>query len=124
MTNISASPTAKLASRTAPIKFQGEWVEFPRYSDECYEDPSWGMNKDMAYDCGKPRGWIKKVGWKDGEAKWPCGYEAVRNFRIDNQSIGEMIGEVDLDGKNVDTVVETWIKANEATWKKWGACAG
>ena len=82
------------------------------------------MNKDMADDCGKPFGWIKKVGWKDGEAKWPCAYETVRNFRINNDTIGAMIGEVDLDGKSVDDVVEAWIKANESTWKKWGACAG
>ena len=39
-------------------------------------------------------------------------------------TIGAMIGEVDLDGKSVDDVVEAWIKANESTWKKWGACAG
>ena len=78
----------------APIKFEGEWIEFPPYEDACYEDPSWGVNPDLAYDCAKPRGWIKKVGWKEGEAKWPCAYEAVRNFRIDNQSMGEMIGEV------------------------------
>ncbi|KKL98380.1 hypothetical protein LCGC14_1825020, partial [marine sediment metagenome] len=43
----------------APIKFKGEWVEFPRYTDECYNDKSWGLNKKAAYDCGKPRGWIK-----------------------------------------------------------------
>ena len=112
------------APHWAPIKFEGEWVEFPEYTDECYEDPSWGMNKDMAYDCGKPFGWIKKVGWKAGEDKWPCAYETVRNFRIDNDSIGAMIGEVDLDGKSVDDVVEAWIEANRSTWKEWGACAG
>ena len=48
----------------ATAKFEGEWVEFPPYSDECYNDPSVGVNPDMAYDCGKPRGWIKAVGWK------------------------------------------------------------
>ena len=107
----------------APIKFEGEWVEFPPYSEECYEDPSWGGNPDMAYDCGKPRGWIKKVGWKGGEAKWACAYESVRNFKIDNQSIGEMIGLVDLDGKEVDEVVGQWIADNESVWKPWIACA-
>ena len=112
------------APHWAPIKFEGEWVEFPEYTDECYEDPSWGMNKDMAYDCGKPFGWIKKVGWKAGEDKWPCAYATVRNFRINNDSIGAMIGEVDLDGKSVDDVVEAWITANKSTWQKWGACAG
>ena len=64
----------------APIKFEGEWVEFPEYEDACYQDPSWGVNPDMTYDCGKPHGWIKKVGWKGGEEKWPCAYEAIRAF--------------------------------------------
>ncbi|HSR55186.1 MAG TPA: ABC transporter substrate-binding protein, partial [Alphaproteobacteria bacterium] len=97
----------------APIKFRGEWVDFPRYTDECYNDPKWGMNPDMAYDCGKPRGWIKKVGWKGGEKKWPCAYRAIRNFKVTNQEIGEMIGEVDLEGKDVDQVVEAWISGNK-----------
>ena len=112
------------APHWAPIKFEGEWVEFPEYTDACYDDPSWGGNSDMAYDCGKPFGWIKKVGWKGGEAKWPCAYEAIRNFHIENDSIGAMIGQVDLDGKSVDDTVEAWINANQGTWKKWGACAG
>ena len=76
----------------APIKYEGEWVDFPRYTDECYKDPKWGMNPDKAYDCGKPRGWIKKVGWKGGEEKWPNAYQAVRNFRITNQEMGAMVG--------------------------------
>ena len=37
--------------------------------------------------------------------KWPCAYEAVRNFRIDNQAMGALIIEVDLEGKPVDDVV-------------------
>ena len=112
------------APHWAPFKFKGEWVEFPEYTDACYDDPSWGMNADMAYDCGKPFGWIKKVGWKAGEAKWACAYQAVRNFHIDNDTMGALIVEVDLDGKSVDDAVEGWIEANEGTWRKWGACAG
>lgn len=107
----------------APIKFRGEWVDFPRYTDECYDDPKWGMNPAMAYDCGKPRGWIKKVGWMGGEKKWPCAYRAVRNFKVSNQEIGEMIGEVDLEGKDVDQVVEAWISNNKDRWKKWTECS-
>ncbi len=110
------------APHWAPFKFKGEWVEFPEYTDACYDDPSWGSNKDMQYDCGKPFGWIKKVGWKAGEAKWPCAYEAVRNFFINNDTMGALIVEVDLDGKSVDEVVEAWIQGNQSTWKKWGAC--
>lgn len=111
------------APHWATVKFEGEWVEFPEYTDECYEDPSWGSNPDMAYDCGKPFGWIKKVGWKEGEKKWPCAYEAVRNFKIDNDTMGALIVEVDLEKKELDDVVRAWIDANESTWKPWIACA-
>jgi len=103
----------------ATVKFDGEWVDFPRYTPECYSDPSWGMNKDMAYDCGKPRGWIKKVGWKGGEAKWPGAYKAIRNFKIDNKTMGNLIVEIDLEGKKLEKVVARWLKDNESTWKKW-----
>ena len=111
------------APHWAPAKYEGEWVEFPEYTDECYDDPTWGSNTDMAYDCGKPFGWIKKVGWKGGEEIWPCAYEAIRNFRIDNDAMGQLIIEIDLEGKSVEDAVEGWIQANEGTWREWGACA-
>ena len=111
------------APHWAPFKYKGEFVEFPVYSDECYADASVGINPDMAYDCGKPFGWIKKVGWKEGEAKWACAYEAVRAFRIDNDTMGALITEVDLEGKKLADVVDAWLAANEATWKPWTACS-
>jgi len=107
------------APHWAPIKFEGEWVDFPKYTEECYHDPAWGVNPDMAYDCGKPRGWIKKVGWKGGETKWPCAYEAVRHFKVDNEEMGRMVGEVDLEGKSVEEVVSAWMSANESRWQAW-----
>jgi len=107
------------APHWAVAKFEGEWVEFPEYTDECYSDAKWGMNPDMKYDCGKPFGWIKKVGWKGGEAKWPHAYKAIRNFKIDNAEMGKLIVDVDLNGREVDAVVADWIKDNEARWKAW-----
>ena len=107
------------APHWAVAKYDGEWIEFPEYTDECYEDPSWGTNPDMAYDCGKPFGWIKKVGWKAGEDKWPGAYRAVRNFHIDNDTMSQLIVEVDLNGRSVDDVVAEWIANNEATWRAW-----
>jgi len=107
------------APHWAPILYEGEWVEFPEYTDECYNDPSWGVNPDLAYDCGKPYGWIKKVGWAGAEAKWPQAIKAVRNFTIDNETIGRLIDQVDNQGRGVDEVAEEWINANEAIWKPW-----
>lgn len=107
------------APHWAVAKFDGEWVEFPEYTPECYADPSWGANKDMKYDCGKPFGWIKKVAWKGGEEKWPGAYKAIRNFKVDNKEMGDMIAAIDLDGKKLEDVVAGWIKDNESRWKAW-----
>ncbi|HXV26392.1 MAG TPA: ABC transporter substrate-binding protein [Alphaproteobacteria bacterium] len=103
----------------APAKYQGEWVEFPKYEPACYTDPSWGENKDAAYDCGKPRGPIWKVGWAGLKDKWPGAHKAVKAFTIDNDEMSQMIVAVDLEGKKLDDVVADWIAKNESRWKPW-----
>jgi len=103
----------------APIKYQGEWIQFPEYEDACYNDPKWGVNPNKTHDCGKPHGWIKKVGWKGGEEKWPKAYAAIRNFKIDNKTMGELIAKIDLEGGKLEDVVAEWMKNNESTWKPW-----
>jgi len=107
------------APHWAPIKYKGEWVEFPGYTKECYEDPSWGSNPDMAYDCGKPFGNIWKVGWVGVKDKWPLAYQAIKAFHVDNDEMGQMIAKVDLEGQTVDAVVAEWMAANEARWSEW-----
>ncbi len=107
------------APHWAPAKYEGEWVEFPEYSADCYNDPAWGSNADMAYDCGKPFGEIWKVGWSGVKDKWPGAHKAIKAFTINNDEMGAMITSVDLDGKKVDEVVAEWIGANESRWMKW-----
>lgn len=103
----------------AMTKYEGEFVEFPPYEPDCYKDPSWGSNKDMAYDCGKPRGDIYKVGWAGVLEKWPGAAAAIKAFNIDSETMGKMVGDVDLDGKKVDDVAQAWLDANEGVWKAW-----
>lgn len=107
------------APHWAPAKYEGDWIEFPEYTDECYTDPSWGINPDMAYDCGKPFGDIWKVTWAGVQDKWPSAYAAIDAFTISNDDMGAMITEVDLDGKTVDQAVADWMAANETTWRAW-----
>ncbi len=33
--------------------------------------------------------------------------------------MGNLIVEIDLEGKKLEAVVGQWLKDNEATWKKW-----
>jgi glycine betaine/proline transport system substrate-binding protein len=107
----------------APSVYEGEFVEFPAYEDACYNDPSWGVNAEALYDCGKPQGWIKKMGWTGGEAKWPCAYEIVRNFTMDGPEVGALVYKVDVEGQTVEDVAMEWATANEAEWRGWAACA-
>ena len=101
------------APHWAQIKFEGEWIEFPTYTPECYSDPAWGSNPDMAYDCGKPRGPIWKVGWAGVKDKWPGA------FNISNDEMAAMIAAVDLDGAELDAVVANWMSENEERWSAW-----
>jgi glycine betaine/proline transport system substrate-binding protein len=38
--------------------------------------------------------------------------------------MGNLIAEVDLEGRQVSEVVQEWLDANQDTWKAWAACAG
>ncbi len=103
----------------AVAKYEGEWVEFPPYTPECYEDPSAGVNPDMAYDCGKPRGPIWKVAWAGVQDKWPGAFHAIQGFHVSTEEMADMIALVDLEGRSVDEVVAEWMAANEERWRGW-----
>ncbi|MBC8037035.1 MAG: ABC transporter substrate-binding protein [Rhizobiales bacterium] len=103
----------------APAKYEGEWVEFPQHTTECYEDPKWGINPDKAHDCGKPFGEIWKFAWGGMKDKWPVAYKVAKAYQIDAADLNELSGEVDLQGKTIEDVAAAWITANEAKWKAW-----
>ena len=107
------------APHWAPSKFDGEWVEFPAYTKECYTDPSWGMNKNSSYDCGKPTGPIWKVASSQLQEKWPNAYKAAEAFTLSNDEMGSMIVAVDLEGGTVEGVVADWMTSNKSRWESW-----
>lgn len=103
----------------APAKYDGEFVEFPPYSAECYSDPSVGVNPDLAYDCGKPRGPIWKAAWAGMEDKWPGAYATVQAYTLNNEEMSAMVSAVDLDGQSIDDVVAAWMSDNKDRWSSW-----
>ena len=107
------------APHWAPAKYEGEWVEFPAYTKECYEDAAWGSNPDAKHDCGKPRGPIWKAAWSGVKDKWPGAHKAIQAFNVSNDEMGAMITEVDLNGKKLEDVVADWMSKNEGRWSDW-----
>ena len=105
----------------APAKYEGEFVEFPAYTPECYSDPSVGVNPDLAYDCGKPRGPIWKAAWAGMEDKWPGAFQIVEDYTINNAEMSAMVSKADLDGMDIDAVVAEWMTANTDRWSAWTA---
>ncbi len=107
------------APHWAPVKYQGEWVTFPPFTKECYEDPAWGTNPQEKYDCAKPRGPIWKVAWAGLKDKWAGAHRAVKAFTIDNEEMGAMVSDVDLNGRKLEAVVDDWMAKNESRWSAW-----
>ena len=100
-------------------KYDGEFVKFPEYTDECYSDPSWGMNPDATHDCGKPTGPIWKLAWAPMKDKWPGAYKLIQNFQLSNDEMANLVVSVDLDGNDLDKVVDEWLEKNTERWEAW-----
>lgn len=103
----------------APIRFEGNWVQMPKYEEACYSDPAWGVNVDKPYDCEKPSGPIWKVAWSGMEEKWPDAVSILSAMKLDNEELGQMIGAIDIDGGKAEDVVSKWLADNEDRWQSW-----
>ena len=51
--------------------------------------------------------------------KWPAAHAAIQAFTVDNDAMGKMVTEVDLNGKKVEDVVADWMAGNESVWSGW-----
>lgn len=94
-----------------PSRYEGEWVRFPEFTDECYAD--------LRYDCAKPSGPIWKVGAADLEQRWPTAAQAISAFRISNDDMGALMARVDVDGLSIEEAIDEWLSRNETVWKGW-----
>ena len=102
-----------------PTKYDGEFVEFPPYSEACYNDPAASVNPSATYDCGKPVGELKKAAWSGGKEMWPAAYQMFQKMSLDQNIYAALIARIELDGMDAKSAAEEWIEANEAIWSQW-----
>jgi glycine betaine/proline transport system substrate-binding protein len=95
----------------ATSKYQGEWVQFPEYTPDCYAK--------KLYTCGKPHGEIWKYAWAGMKEKWPVAYKVAKAYTIPTDQLNKMSGEADLGGKSIEDVANAWVEANQPVWEAW-----
>lgn len=82
-------------------------IELPAHSDEKW--PATGWAEDVTFNYANP---------KFAEEN-PKMMTLLTNFRLTNDMQAPLIHEIDVEGKEMTDVVETWLSENEATWKAW-----
>ncbi|MEM8563920.1 MAG: ABC transporter substrate-binding protein [Pseudomonadota bacterium] len=100
-------------------KYEGHWVKFPKYEDACYEDPSWGVNPELPYDCGKPSGPIWKAGSHRLQQTWPLAQAAIEKFTITNAEMAALIAKVEVEGQSEIMVANEWLDNHVVRWSLW-----
>ena len=101
-------------------KFDGKFVEFPSWEEECESVPEWGINTVFLHDCGNPtNGWLKKVGSPKMETTWPCAFETLKNIDFNNAMLSELAAMVDVDGKTPKRAADSWLNHNLSLWNSW-----
>ena len=98
----------------------GEFVEFPEYSLECESNPAWGVNPQLAWDCGNPRdGWLKKAVSRQLHKKHPCAYRVIRRLDFENKHIAAAAALVELDGLSPEQAAQRWLQENPYVSADW-----
>jgi len=94
-----------------------KFVDLPVGEAACFEDPAWGPNPNAVNDCDFSPTRVFKAGWSGLADKWPAASEILSNYQLSVEAQQPMMGAVDVDGKDVEEVVATWMADNQAAWK-------
>ncbi|MGK2231117.1 ABC transporter substrate-binding protein [Pseudoalteromonas sp. MMG005] len=102
------------------VRIKGQFVEFPQYTPECESVPSWGINKNIAKDCGNIKeGWLKKAAWTGLKETWPCVYSLMENIDLNNAMISDASALVVIDGYSEEEAANIWIDKYSQTIIPW-----
>ncbi|MCP4075271.1 MAG: ABC transporter substrate-binding protein [Gammaproteobacteria bacterium] len=100
--------------------YEGEFVEFPAYQLACETQNSWGINKQLNWDCGNPKnGWLKKAVSTNFPTTWPCAMTLLKYISFSNKQIANAAALVEVNGLDYEEAAQQWLSVNSSTWKKW-----
>ncbi len=65
----------------------------------------------------------KKIVGKSAKEKWPGAIKLLLNMSLGEKDQAAMTAEIDDNGRSVEDVVDEWMRANPAKWKRWIAAS-
>jgi glycine betaine/proline transport system substrate-binding protein len=102
------------------IRMEGSFIEFPEFEPNCEQDPAWGINKKMLYDCGNPiKTQIKKVAWPGVKQKWPCVYQLIKKVNFTREMIAQASSLFGEEQKTEQQAKAIWLAKYEEQSKEW-----
>ena len=96
----------------ALAEYETEWVALPAGTDECYSDPSWGVNKNATGDCDFSPTRIFKTTWSGMSDTWPMADQLLKMYTLDASDQQNMMAAVDGRGEDIKDVVAKYINSN------------
>jgi len=102
------------------VHIKGHFVEFPDYDKACEQDPAWGVNQEMLYDCGNPKvTLIKKAVWPGVKKQWPCIYQLIKRVNFTTEMISQASALSSDENKNEQQAMEAWLAIYGEQNKAW-----
>jgi glycine betaine/proline transport system substrate-binding protein len=101
-------------------RYEGSFIEFPKYDPKCINDPSWGISKKWTYDCGLPMDRpLRKAAWAGMVKKWPCAWKTLQRMQLTSTMLSRVAAFVDVDGISHAQAAEQWLKESQDVWQDW-----
>lgn len=102
------------------MRIKGRFIEFPEFEPACEKDVSWGINKDMLYDCGNPKKtYIKKAAWPGLKHKWPCVYQLMKEVNFTTEMISHASSLYGIEKKTEQQAKALWLDKFAQQSKVW-----
>lgn len=95
-------------------KYELTPVKLPPHSEECYATAEQG-----GVACDYPQDTLFKIAWSGLKEKAPDAHQLLSAFNYTTETQVKLIGAVELDKEEIETVARDWVKNNETTWKAW-----
>lgn len=103
---------------------EGNFVNFPLYTEQCEQSPEWGPNKELSKDCGNKRNaWLKKAGSHSLKQNFPRVYKLIKNISFTNEMVSLASSLAVVKGLSDEEAAEVWSKQYAEEIKLWLAKA-